>query len=407
MAKLTETQIVQSFFEAIGIKRLVYVDDQFGVTPERILDLCRGMSDGQIAASEAFPNFVAGAGDLLRERRILADVGELAESQLRKTFNLLAAINGSQSEQDHRAATVFSGLIGGVVDLQCLSRAEWKAQEAKLAAEANNVPTLFIFDEDFGLEGYPKDEGRRLIANLNVLEHGRKYAYALLTHNARSDDDENRIEGEIGSELPDLQGLVIVIAKERLTDEPQRFVHRLKSALLLPLFRVVKGKLGSATSSAAAEAMKQIEELKVDAFEQIVFGSSQIEGAWSPETLVRIFSVFQERHVRNELRGDPEVHGAVADADPLCGLSAGSVSSDVSRLLKNCKDLKFMMDRKLIDLICPWILATYSRTALLKNNTCFWPSHATLWSGATGFVRTWNGTNGRWRDLHSSLRRGR
>ena len=51
--------VVAQLFTAIGIKRVVYVDDRFGITRERLSALCRGRTAEQIVASAVFPGIEA------------------------------------------------------------------------------------------------------------------------------------------------------------------------------------------------------------------------------------------------------------------------------------------------------------------------------------------------------------
>ena len=125
-----------------------------------------------------------------------------------------------------------------------------------------------------------------------------------------------------------------------MNGDRNRFVHRLKATLLYRLFRVVRQKLTAATTEANAVALQEIEKLGLEAFERIVLRSSQEEGAWSPETLTRLFGVTHERLVRLRLRGDVELHEAVADIDPLCSIETQGVSDAVRELAENLQRLE-------------------------------------------------------------------
>ena len=56
------------------------------------------------------------------------------------------------------------------------------------------------------------------------------------------------------------------------------------------------------------------------------------EGAWSPETLVRIFGVMHEREIRSRLRGDESLHASISEIDPLCTIETGGISKEVKTL---------------------------------------------------------------------------
>jgi len=334
-----EPSVVAQLFGAIGIKRVVYIDDRFGITRERIIALCRALSPEQIAASLAFPNLDVTGEEAIREARLARAIEELKDENLQETFDTIQAVAGNGgAEQDILASRAFSETLGTAAEVCLLSLADWKSRSHAIIAEVAAKPTLFVCDDDFSLEGGGKNEGRKLIDQLHRELVQYKYAYALLTHNATTEASEAELEKDIAQQFPDIKDFVVVIAKARLTgDGRERFVHRLKSTLLFRLFRVLKGKLKEAAAAAHNEALGKIDSLGVDAFERIVYRSSREEGAWSPETLVRIVSVIQDREVRSQLRADAELHGAILDIDPLCAVETIGVSDEVE---KTARDLQ-------------------------------------------------------------------
>ncbi len=325
---------VQQLFDAIGIKRVVFVDDRFGITRERIGSVCRDLTFAQITASGVFSDIKLTDDETIREQRLTSAIDGLEDTDLQRVFDTLQEMQGNgNAEQDRKAATEFSKILGTAADIKLLSLAQWRAQSKTLIAEEKNNPTLFVFDDDFRLEGAGEKEGRRLIEAIHSQLPKYKYAYALLTHKATDDSSEKELEKDIAKEYPEIMDFVIVIAKSRLTaNENERFVHRIKTTLLFRLFSILKIKLKAAVLAAHKDALGKIETLGVDAFERIVYRSSDIEGAWSPETLARIFSVAQERRVRSRLREDQELHEAVLEIDPLCGLETGGVSAEVKKI---------------------------------------------------------------------------
>ena len=328
--------IVGELFNAIGVKRVVYVDDRFGITRERIASLCRSLSAGKIAASNVFPGLDLTEEEAVREERLTKAIDDLKEDALQGAFDAIQAVLGDdRGEQDRQAARAFSEVLSVTADLKLLSLAEWQAQSKTIIAEVARTPTLFVFDDDFRLEGGKVDDGRRLIQQLHGELQEYKYAYALLTHNVTTESSEGDLEKAVAREYPGIADFVVVIAKARLTGaERKRFVHRLKSTLLFRLFRVLKNKLRDASIGAHKEALNKMESLGVDAFERIVYRSSREEGAWSPETLVRIVGVLHEKGVRSRLRGDQELHGAILEMDPLCTIKTGGVSADVKKIAR-------------------------------------------------------------------------
>ncbi|MCX7429111.1 MAG: hypothetical protein NTW96_26235 [Planctomycetia bacterium] len=334
--------VVAQLFQAIGIKRVVYVDDQFGITRERLATRCRDLTVEQLTASGVFPGVEFPEDDEpLREQRLKAAIDKVSDKQLEPAFDAIAELPNGTGKKDRDAAKGFTDLLGEATDLKLLSLSQWRSQSKNLAQEYGTVPTLFIFDDDFQLEGGAEEEGRRTIDQLHGELKQYKHAYALLTHKAADETEEETLYKAIVEQYPAIADYLVVIAKARLVNgDRNRFVHRLKATLLYRLFRVVRQKLTAATTEANAVALQEIEKLGLEAFERIVFRSSQEEGAWSPETLTRLFGVTHERHVRSRLRKDVELHKAVANIDPLCSIETQGVSDAVRELAEELQQLE-------------------------------------------------------------------
>jgi hypothetical protein len=323
--------VVGQLFDAIGVKRVVYVDDRFGATKERLSALCLGLTSEAITASNAFPGVELTNDEDVRQERLRKAIDALDDQSLAGAFDAIGTATGIESDpQDRRAAVAFSEELNAVVDLKPLSGAQWQEQRGSIIAEVQQKPTLFIFDDDFRLEGGSAREGRRFVAELHAALPGYKFAYALLTHNASDEATESQLEKSIAEENPDIEDFVVVIAKTRLLGADRKvFAYRLKSTLLFRLFRTLRSKLKESATMAHDKAIAKINAFGVDAFERIVHRSSSVEGAWSPETLVRIFGVMHEREIRLRLRGDEALHEAILEIDPISRVETGGASDAV------------------------------------------------------------------------------
>jgi hypothetical protein len=329
--------IVTQLFEAIGIKRVVYIDDRFGLTRDRLIELCRSLTAVQITECRVFPDLDLSDDEAIREQRLGNAIARLPQNALAGAFDAIQAAAGlGEASQDKLAVEAFSEVVGVAAQVKMLGLAEWQSQLKTIISEMASTPTLFVFDDDFRLESGKADDGRRLIAGLHAELQEYKYAYALLTHNATTDETESQIEREIATSYPEIEDFVVVIAKSRLTgDDRNRFVHRLKATLMFRLFRVLRAKLKAAASAAHDKAVAKIESFGVDAFERVIHYSSREEGAWSPETLVRVFGVVHDREIRSRLRSDEILHDSISGIDPLCSIETGGISEVVEKIAES------------------------------------------------------------------------
>jgi hypothetical protein len=331
--KKTEASVTAQLFAAAGIKRVVFVDDRYGITHQRIQDDANELSIEQLRDSGAFEGIdFASDNEDIQRAAIAKKIDELAPAALEEIFDKLAASRtGYDPERDKTANRYFESIVGEAVEAVRLSLKEWEKHKEKHLAVAADNATLFIFDEDFSLEGEGKAHGRVLIDQAHTSNPGYKFVYALLTHNVVNDQDEIDLEKTIVQESPSIAGYVLVVSKTRLEENGSRFAERLKQLLLARLFLMLQKRLREETEAASKVAIKEIEGLRIESFERIILGTSRVEGAWSPETLVRVIGVSQQQQIKEKIRQDVELHRSVREIDPICEVKTSLLSDDVTK----------------------------------------------------------------------------
>jgi hypothetical protein len=337
-ATTTNPSIIAELFAAAGIRRVVFVDDRFGVTTERIESLANELTKQSLADCGAFPadTFEADDEEVIRGKVVKLINADGAD--LQTMFDKLAAAQYGyvEAERDQKAAKYFQDSIGPTAEVMLLSLKQWEQQKTELLAQADGTPTLFIFDDDFSLEGKSTTHGRQLIGETHAVNQGYRFVYALLTHNALTDDAEIGLQKEIAQETPELAEYVLVIAKSRLSDNSDRFAERMKHLLLYRLFRILTRRLRDETDKASKLAIEKIDGLGVQSFERIILGTSRAEGAWPPDTLVRVIGVYQQQQINQNIRKDAELHRLVRDIGPICDVGTQvmteGVATDARRL---------------------------------------------------------------------------
>jgi hypothetical protein len=353
-ATTSSPSIIAQLFAAAGVKRVVFVDDRFGVTSERIEALANELTKEALAGCGAFPAPAFESDDEEVMRGIVVKLINAAGSaDLQVMFDKLAAVQYAyvEAERDQSAALYFEKVIGTAAEIVLLSLKQWEQRKDALLAEANATPTLFIFDDDFTLEGQSTTHGRQLIGETHTANQGYKFVYALLTHNAQSDDAEISLQRDIAQQAPELEDYLLVIGKSRLSDNSDRFAERMKHLLLYRLFRVLTRRLRDETAQASELAIKQINDLGVQSFERIILGTSRAEGAWSPDTLVRVIGVYQQQQIKQNIRKDPKLHELVRDINPICDVGTSVMTDGVTTAAKRLQHDEIYESGELINAV--------------------------------------------------------
>ncbi len=321
--------VVAELLAAFAVTRLVYVDDVFAATADRVEDLCRELTVEEIAKANVFTDVGMDVDDedVLRQK-ISRSIRKMDRPDLQQAFVVLSGIKkGDGIREDLTAVKAFRELLPANFEIELLSLTEWRREEVRLITEAGQRPTLFVFDDDFRHEGFSEKEGRRLMVALAERHPEALHPFALLTHKASDEAGEEAVRSEIIAEYPDLQDSIVVIAKRNLTRDQSRFSVRLKLAVLGRHFKRLKARLKEALRDAQDRASKEIEELDIESFERIIFRSSALEGAWAPETIMRLYAVFQEKEASRRICCDDEIHEIVGTIDPICKVPVPPTSS--------------------------------------------------------------------------------
>ncbi|MBX3358829.1 MAG: hypothetical protein KF745_10395 [Phycisphaeraceae bacterium] len=333
MAGTEPTATLDDLCKGAGFGRIVYVDDFFDRSPARIESLIAERSPTELRSIEVLQLGDTG-DDFIHDAAKTAARKITEPAQVETLFEELAAkVEGTDaSDADHIAVSAFKGVLGNIApgSVRQLSMGQWKNQRDILTQEAaGDAVTLFIFDDDFSLEGLGTDAGRSELQWIRTKLAGKRHATVLLTHGAATEDAEQGIEQELRTADTASGFRTVVISKEPLQRGTSSLVRRVKYALLQDQFVDLKGKVRAAMSAAAQSAIAALEQMGVDEFERIIVHSSLTEGAWCPDTVTRVIWVGQEKAVRRSLRTDQTVHDLVTAIEPLARLRTGEVTPAV------------------------------------------------------------------------------
>src|ERR1039458_621941 len=100
-ATTNSPSIIAQLFAAAGIRRVVFVDDRFGITPERIESLANELSTEALAGCGAFEAEVFNADDeeVIRGR-VVKLINAAGPADLQTMFDKLAAAQYDYAEAE-------------------------------------------------------------------------------------------------------------------------------------------------------------------------------------------------------------------------------------------------------------------------------------------------------------------
>ncbi|HYE18501.1 MAG TPA: hypothetical protein VEA69_08655 [Tepidisphaeraceae bacterium] len=289
-------------FTLLGIKTVVIVDDELDAAPE-VGDLIARYRIYLKEAPERIETIkelesVARSDDEADVRQDLQELWDrLTEEQRERILLRMDWISGRKTFQalnellaDHNPTFI--------------SLSQWKDRELELTAPEVLPKSLFLFDLDMRKEGGAIDEGMRIIKSL-LIRFGASCYCGLLSHRIAKDAEfQDWKEYTKAHQLEPHRDRFVVISKKHVPDAPMVFVKRVKRAAISSLCYELRRDVEYVLNDAVGAARREIAELNVYDFEEIVFQSSYIEGTWEPDTVLRILALYTQREARKLLKAN-------------------------------------------------------------------------------------------------------
>jgi len=318
-SKIEEAKaVINKLLDALGITRIICVDDVYiqsitfgdalGVLNDLGLETAQTTIGGGIRLS---------TDDDIRTEQFREHWESLSRDQQQDLFQRLSGEIGEGSiqagfdAQDIEAADMLQTLFEGR-EFHAKSLTAWKIQRRQYFEEARIHKTLFLFDENLTRDGGAATGGRTLIREVLALDETRTSMCGLLSHNIRPESEYDIWGAFTGPDYDFDPDRVIPVSKSYLQNNPLTFAQRIKLTILNPHCKNLRSKASRIISQAQKEAQKKIEQISVYDFEQIVFKASNKEGLWEPDTLFRLYGLFQRLEARQRAKGNKKLHNLSA-----------------------------------------------------------------------------------------------
>ena len=215
----------------------------------------------------------------------------------------------------------------------------------QLLEDVENHKTLFLFDQDLSKGGGPEKGGILLIQQILSSKYSDKVICGLLSSTFAPEKEQE--EWNEYAQDPKLdRDKFILISKQRLSEDPLGFARMVKLTILNTHFGALKEKVSSVIDDVNEEAKNEVEAINIYDFEHIVFHSSSKEGVWEPDTLFRIYGLYQRAAARRKARDDAELHALAARIRSVSNISTKSNGvpplASWKRLFRNCRGQHYM-----------------------------------------------------------------
>ena len=314
-----EVRATHALLDAASVQRVVLVDDIYGVSIGQVVAACH--ADHTIADDLGVD---AGAPQTVLEGAVEGAWRGLAPGAAREMGLRVVAALGGGGPDDVEAAGLLARLLGNGIEVVELAPDEWSEQKEGLVGDTKTVATLFLFDLSFSTP-VPDEAGLKELTD-TLAECSPTSVCGLITHTVTPADEVSRWEKWSDDDARP-RSRFLVISKQHLTGEADLagFARMLKLTLVNKHCDALRTRTGELLKSAVDEACEALRSLNVFDFEHVVFRMSRREGAYEPDTLLRLFDAQIGAAIRTAVRKDPVV---LDRATQLRAFSSTSVSAD-------------------------------------------------------------------------------
>lgn len=305
--------------EVTGIKRIIWIDDDFAesveldresligeilINVEALMEAEQMDEVNKIFSSHQFdydaPNdiILSALEETLREQDndFLKQVAENFEGE-----------NTEYSQKDLEIIT--SCIKEAKIALYKMSLSEWKEKAA--GYDKASVETLFLIDKEFTKEGFSSDEGTEVLKELI-----RKYSdveppnFILFTHTCRSANDEEHLRRDIFNQFKADDSFNFesfnfqVLSKSVAYDKSHantRLFSCIRAIFVRKLFSQMAHGLRKEIIKSIDDVTDKLISTNVYGLDKSIFGSSISEGISELELLQRIYSLSQRAAVTSVL----------------------------------------------------------------------------------------------------------
>ncbi|MBN1936860.1 MAG: hypothetical protein JW934_19520 [Anaerolineae bacterium] len=290
-------QVTRQILSGMGIQKVISVDDFYATAESHyedavaLFEVVRSKQD--IQCSDLVPRDILDAPDNIWTRRLQAFWTEASPDSKSAILNELAVIAGDEIVfSDVKDLSRLKEFIPEGM-FQAMSPDDWDQNKKNIIAKArNNQRILCLFDQDLHLAGRSDNAGTLLLQQTLTERNDDCVVCGLLTQMITREaelETARTLAAEVGLTLDQF----LPLSKERLRGDPMEFVDGLKMILLNYARHRLSRQVQELTIQASKEALEKTNDIDVYDFEHIVIRSSEGEGVWEPDTLFRLFNLFE------------------------------------------------------------------------------------------------------------------
>jgi hypothetical protein len=305
---------------AMSIRRVISVDDEYSqhLDPTDLIPLLAGLGPKASTITE-FEGIDFAVESGVWKKQVAERLEELSPERNTEILRTTRRMTDPKAKLDELSGRLLPELFQGV-EFHRLSQKEWKEKQREFLVGEGIPKTLVLFDQNFSREPDARQKGVDLIQEALGMCQEPDLLCGLLSHEfAATSEYDGWRSLCVENGLDDSR--VVLVAKERLSGELMGFARMIKLTVMNRQCHYMRTLAAELLKSSHEKAAADIDGIDVYTFEEIVFESSLREGVWEPDTLLRLFAIYQRHEARRLARENEDLRKLASHVRMVSGIS--------------------------------------------------------------------------------------
>jgi hypothetical protein len=294
---------ILNFLSELNVSKIIYVDDRCSIA--ELKEPFIGTLKSLYSSKRGDLDFVNWDLPYSIFENEITDTWEDANEERKRQlfFEVLKCDNKSEHLENSAAPLKLKEILNDKIDL--LSPTQWVSQKDVIIRELNiNSKVLFLFDIDFKFA--PLMDGRNgkdLVSDLLSNTYIQDFVYCGIFSHLFSIEEEYAKRNAYCKSLSLDKNKFYTISKKRFQDNLYLpgLAEGIKNTLLINEVELLKTKTATIIKKSFRLTLRDIKELTPETFNHIIQKSSEKEGIWEMDTLLRLTNIINSDKALNSL----------------------------------------------------------------------------------------------------------
>jgi len=345
---------INNFLADLNISKIIYIDDRCSINELR--ESFKGILKSLQLSNRGDLSFINWDLPPAIFDKDISETWDIADEEMKRNlfFEVLKCEKNQEDIVNSAAPLKLKEILEDKIDL--LSPTEWILQKDMIVSKlSESFKVLFLFDVEFKYAPLTDgSDGTKLASDLLNIPDISDFLYCGIFSHLFSVEEEYDKRNFYCSSLNLDKKRFYTISKKRFQDNLYLpgLAEGIKNTLLINEIEVLKNEASTIIRKSFNDSLEEIENLNPDSFNHIIQKSSEIEGVWEMETLIRLTNIITSDNALKLLLSDTQrttINKSLYNIRKLEKNETGSKTKYNKKQIQNIRKRELYLDEKIIN----------------------------------------------------------